>query len=108
MPKCECGVTASFGYKDGKATCCVTHKTNDMINVVDVLCLDCDKRAMYNLPGKTGGVYCISHMKVGMVNVKGKRCEFVYDGGKFWIIEHRFWIVVDSSGNCWKVLDNVL
>ena len=53
----------------------------DMINVVDVLCLECDRRAMYNLPGKTGGVYCISHKKVGMVNVKGKRCEFVYSGG---------------------------
>jgi hypothetical protein len=81
MPKCDCGVTASFGYKDGKATFCVTHKTNDMINVVDVLCLECDKRAMYNLPGKTGGVYCILHKKDGMVNVKGKRCEFVYEGG---------------------------
>ena len=81
MPKCKCGVTASFGYKDEKATCCVRHKTNDMLNVVDVLCLDCNKRAMYNLPGKTGGVYCIHHKKDEMVNVKGKRCEFIYHGG---------------------------
>jgi hypothetical protein len=81
MPKCECGVTASFGYKDGKASCCVRHKTTDMINVVDVLCLNCDRRAMYNLPGKTGGIHCIHHKKDGMVNVKGKRCEYVYEGG---------------------------
>jgi hypothetical protein len=81
MPKCECGITACFGYKNGKATCCARHKTDEMVNVVDVLCLECDKRAMYNLPGKTGGIYCINHKKDGMINVKGKRCEFIYNNG---------------------------
>ncbi len=81
MPKCPCGVTACFGQKGKFASCCVRCKTDDMINVVDVLCLDCNSRATFNLPGKTGGVYCGSHRKDGMVNVKCKRCAFIYDNG---------------------------
>ena len=81
MPKCPCGVTACFGQKGKFASCCVRCKTDDMINVVDVLCLDCNSRATFNLPGKTGGVYCGSHRKDGMVNVKCKRCDFVNDNG---------------------------
>jgi hypothetical protein len=79
MPKCSCGVTACFGLKGQVASCCATHRLEGMINVVDVLCSDCDKRAMYNIPGKTGGILCIDHKTDGMVNVKGKRCTFVYD-----------------------------
>jgi len=79
MPKCHCGVTACFGLKGETASCCATHRSTGMVNVVDVLCSECDKRAMYNIPGKTGGIRCIDHKTDGMVNVKGKRCAFVYD-----------------------------
>lgn len=79
MPKCHCGVTACFGLKGETASCCATHRSNGMVNVVDILCSECDKRAMYNIPGKTGGILCIDHKTDGMVNVKGKRCAFVYD-----------------------------
>lgn len=81
MPKCFCGVTACFSHKGEIAKWCVRHKTEQMINIVDVLCLECDKRAMVNLPGKTGGIYCMTHAKEGMVNVKSKRCAFVYADG---------------------------
>jgi hypothetical protein len=72
-------VTACFGLKGGGASYCATHRLEGMVNVVDVLCSECDKRAMYNVPGKTGGIRCIDHKTDGMVNVKGKRCAFVYD-----------------------------
>ena len=62
MPKCACGVTACFGQKGKSASCCVRCKTDDMINVVDALCLECNSRALFNIPGKTGGVYCSSHI----------------------------------------------
>ena len=81
MPKCACGVTACFGQKGKSASCCVRCKTDDMINVIDALCLECNSRALFNIPGKTGGVYCSSHKKDGMVNVKSKRCAFIYDNG---------------------------
>lgn len=81
MPKCHCGITACFGLKGQVASCCATHRLLGMVNVVDALCSECDKRAMYNIPGKTGGVRCIVHKTDGMVNVKGKRCAFVYDNG---------------------------
>jgi hypothetical protein len=81
MTKCKCGVTASFGLPNEKAIYCVSHKENNMINVVDVLCKECDKRAMYNERGNTGGIYCRIHKKKGMVNVKAKRCSFIYENG---------------------------
>ena len=77
MPKCECGKSAYFGHRGEKAKFCVSHKEDSMINVVDILCKDCDKRGIFNEPGKTGGLYCIEHKRVGMVNVTNKRCAFV-------------------------------
>jgi len=79
MPKCACGKTACFGQKGKSASCCAGCKMDDMINVVDALCLECDSRAIFNLPGKTGGIYCNKHKKDGTVNVKSKRCAFIYD-----------------------------
>jgi len=81
MPKCECGVNAYFGHKGGIATCCATHRFPGMVNVVDAICSLCDKRAMFNERGKTGGILCIDHKTSEMVNVKAKRCAFVYDNG---------------------------
>jgi len=71
-------VTACFGQKGKSASCCVRCKTDDMINVVDARCGECDSRALFNIPGKTGGILCTTHKKEGMVNVKSKRCAFVY------------------------------
>jgi hypothetical protein len=76
MPKCQCGVSAYFGHKGDIAQYCSRHKEDGMINVIDILCIDCDKRAIYNLKGEIRGIYCIDHKKNGMINVKGKRCAF--------------------------------
>jgi EsV-1-7 cysteine-rich motif len=39
----------------------------------------CSKRPIYNNPGETVGLYCKGHMKIGMVDVKNKKCQ--YEGG---------------------------
>jgi hypothetical protein len=81
MPVCEfdgCFISACFNlFGEQKARFCKTHKTDEMINIVDKLCEICNiKRALYNYKGKTGGIYCLDHMVEGMVNVKGKRCAY--------------------------------
>ena len=81
MPKCSCGTSACFGFVGATATCCGSHKTEGMVNVVDALCERCDKRASFNEPGKTGGRFCATHRTDAMVNVKCKRCVFIYKGG---------------------------
>jgi hypothetical protein len=119
MPVCEygsCSISACFNvYGEQKAKFCRTHKTDDMINIVDKLCETCNiKRAMCNYKGKSGGIYCIDHMLEGMVNVKGKRCSYKgsnneicytapiynYDGeikGKY-CIEHKLENMINVTG----------
>ena len=35
----------------------------------------CDKQPSFNTPDSSQSIYCASHMKDGMVNVKDKRCD---------------------------------
>ena len=48
-----------------------------MVNVKHQTCIHegCKIRPTYNVEGKTNGVYCTSHKKEGMLDVKTKRCE---------------------------------
>ncbi len=43
-----------------------------------VKCLDCDKRAYFNLPTEKNGLYCFTHKKENMINVINKKC--IQDG----------------------------
>ena len=68
MPTCEyhgCSVSACFNiFGELKAKFCKAHKTDEMINIVDKLCETCNtKRALYNYKGKTGGIYCLDHIR---------------------------------------------
>jgi hypothetical protein len=37
-------------------------------------CLECEKRPTFNVEGETKALYCVTHKKDGMVNVKDKTC----------------------------------
>jgi hypothetical protein len=77
MPKCiECEKSAYFNITGQKAQYCASHKSADMINVIDKLCIyeSCSKRAMFNTPEHTAPLYCLTHKLDGMVNLKSKRC----------------------------------
>ena len=79
MPKlCEfetCRIQASYGEYYGKPIRCAQHKEN--YSLVSSLCREegCRKRPSYNLEGENCGLYCVSHKKQGMVDVKNKRCQ---------------------------------
>ena len=47
-----------------------------MVNVISKQCAEsgCDKQPHYNNPGEKGGLYCSTHKKDGMVDVKHPRC----------------------------------
>ena len=77
MPKCiECPKSAYFNITGQKAQYCASHKSTDMINVIDKLCVHelCSKRAMFNTPDYTSPLYCLTHKLEGMINLKSKRC----------------------------------
>jgi hypothetical protein len=77
MPKCiECPKSAYFNILGERAQYCVSHKSVDMINVIDKLCTHelCSKRALYNTPEYTSPIFCLTHKLEGMVNLKSKRC----------------------------------
>lgn len=77
MPKClECDKSAYFNITGQKAQYCASHKSVDMINVIDKICQEntCNKRALFNTPDYTAPLYCLTHKLDGMVNLKSKRC----------------------------------
>ena len=54
---------ALFNLPNKKAQYCKKHKTDDMIDVVNLKCKDCKKQPKYNLPGNKKGIYCETHYK---------------------------------------------
>ena len=44
-----------------------------MIDVAHPLCLDCPKRASFNVEGETSGIYCTKHKKDKMIDVTERR-----------------------------------
>ena len=71
----DCNKQASFGLKDDKiATHCKSHKSEEMVDVVNKKCLECDKIPLYNFKGVKPGIYCNTHKKAEMVNVRHRYC----------------------------------
>ncbi len=67
---------ANFNNKGQKPLYCKEHKLDDMVNVSDKNCVDCDLvRPYFNYPGEKA-LYCLpcSVKYPGMVNVKGTKC----------------------------------
>ena len=57
-----------------KALYCKSHKTEEMVDVKNLKCLECNKRATYSLIG-TKGMYCAEHAQPDMVFVYKKNCN---------------------------------
>jgi hypothetical protein len=70
----HCKVRASFGFKHEKANFCKEHKKENMINVVNKKCLECDKRPNFGYKDEKNPIYCVLHKKENMVDVKNKKC----------------------------------
>jgi hypothetical protein len=71
----DCEIYPSFNYKGFSAKYCLKHKKDEMINVTDNICKDCDKLASYNFVGTTERLYCTSHKKIGMINLYSFKCK---------------------------------
>tara|TARA_Y100000741_G_scaffold300777_1_gene242177 strand:- start:188 stop:1267 length:1080 start_codon:yes stop_codon:yes gene_type:complete len=74
---CKCG-KARPSYNDpGKkvAVCCVSCKTETMVNVMHKKCICGKARPSFNDPGKKVAVYCSSCKTETMVNVIDKKCK---------------------------------
>ena len=80
MVKCtDCGNNAYYNVKNEKAKYCKTHKTNDMVNVLEKRkCQfpDCESQPSFNVKGQTIGIFCGTHKKGDMIDVKNKKCQF--------------------------------
>ena len=59
---------------ESKGIYCVTHKENDMIDIVNPKCLKCKKQSTYNFEGESKGIYCAEHKKNDMVDVVNPKC----------------------------------
>ena len=61
-----------------KALYCITHKKEDMINVISKTCIhpDCKKLPSYNNEGEKKALYCVTHKKEDMIDVKHKTCIY--------------------------------
>ena len=46
-----------------------------MVNVINKTCIECNKQPCFNKEGETTGLYCATHKKDGMVDVKNKTCK---------------------------------
>ena len=82
--KCHCNKTAYFNIPGSKqGLFCKTHKTEEMVNVVDKLCVNagCQLRASFGFPDKKPQ-YCSSHRLEGMCNIKSSTCKFIDNNGK--------------------------
>ena len=71
----NCYKYPSFNYEGFGAKYCKKHIKEDMINVVDKICLDCNTIASYNYPEFTERIYCTSHKKNGMIDLYGLNCK---------------------------------
>lgn len=90
--KCICGKNPYYGYKGEKPKFCAVCKDPDdenIINVVDKSCEECDKMAFYTTEG-SGKFYCGEHKSDGMTNFKKKHiikhkceCGKIYNQEKF-------------------------
>jgi hypothetical protein len=71
----DCYKIPSFNYEGFGPKYCKKHIKEDMINVVDNICLDCNILANYNYPELKEKIYCTSHKKDGMINLHSLKCK---------------------------------
>ena len=67
----ECKLLASFGYADTRIRFyCKKHKKDNMINVVNPLCLQegCSTQATFGI-AESRKLFCSKHKKVGMLHI---------------------------------------
>ena len=70
----DCKTRASCNYFGQKPNYCSTHKKDNMVDVVNKRCVDCNKiRPCFNLPDLKAK-YCGDCKKDGMVDVVNKKC----------------------------------
>ena len=76
MPKCTetvCPKRPNYGKPGGKATCCVLHKSPEMVNVKSKTCTHCPKQPTYGKPGHQATT-CAEHKQPGMMFRPTKKC----------------------------------
>lgn len=101
-----CGKRAVFnmiGEKKGKY--CKQHKTEEMVDVVNIKCLhkDCKIQPVYNYPNENKGKYCSLHALDGMVDVRHDQCEICKN------IRANFGFVGEKQTRCFEhKLENMI
>ena len=88
----ECFTRASYSLPGKKPTHCVTHKTAEMVDVVNKRCQHpgCDTRPSYGIPGNSP-TRCSTHRQPGMIRRSKSRCKLCKETaiyGKDWIPLH--------------------
>jgi len=77
-PKCvECNIHIPvYNYQGLKHIYCAHCKKNGMVDTRSKKCddLNCDKQARYNYKGIKRSLFCLTHAKDGMINIKEPRC----------------------------------
>ena len=74
----NCNKQPSYNYDENKCPIyCVSHKKDNMINVISKRCLEylCITNPIFNYKGENAGIYCYKHKKDDMINVKCKYCS---------------------------------
>lgn len=72
-----CNTQPVFGNLDNDIRACFTHKDTWMIDIINIKCDECDKRAGYGYPGNDRK-YCASHKTDSMIDLVTKSC--IYPG----------------------------
>ena len=74
---CKCGRSQPNYNEPGEKTpiCCVSCKTNTMIDVKNKKCKCSKAQPIYNEPGETKAVCCVSCKTNTMIDVKNKKCR---------------------------------
>lgn len=72
-----CNVRASYNYEGNwnKGLYCVRHKLANMVDVVSTRCKECNLQPCFNFQGEKVPIYCQTHAKPKMVNVRQVKCN---------------------------------
>jgi hypothetical protein len=72
-----CDVRASYNYEGNwnKGLYCASHKLANMVDVVSSRCKECNLQPCFNFQGEKLPMYCQTHAKLKMVNVKQPTCN---------------------------------
>lgn len=72
-----CDVRASYNYEGNwnKGLYCARHKLANMVDVVSSRCKECNRQPCFNFQGEKLPIYCQTHAKPKMINVKQPTCD---------------------------------